>query len=67
MVEAEPAPLARPVEIGTLGPGRAEFAGRVAAGLGAMARPPLDPSVEPRLLASRARQSSLPFCDSLSI
>ena len=49
MVEAEPAPLARPVEAGALGAGRAELAGRVAAGLGAMLRPPFDPSVEPRL------------------
>src|SRR5262245_50583129 len=35
MIEAEPAPVARPVEIGALQAGRAELAGRVAAGLGA--------------------------------
>ena len=62
MVEAEPAPVAGPVEVrAASGAGRAEFAGRVAAGLGARLRPPLDPPVEPRLPLARARQSLTPL------
>src|SRR4051812_43976538 len=58
MIEAEPAPVARPVETGPVRAGRAELAGRVAAGLGADLRPPFDPSVKP---LARARQTQLPF------
>src|SRR5205085_8589560 len=57
MIEAEPPPLARPVKAGSLAPGRAEFPGRVAAGLGAMLRLPFDPPVKP---FARRRQRSLP-------
>src|SRR6185369_18101083 len=64
VVEAEPAPVAGPVEIGALRAWRAEFSGRVAAGLGAPLRPPLDPSVKP---PASARQGQLPFCRDLSI